>query len=165
MFALCYRVPLKVVLAMERTPRTFHCTKMESREVDIPQNEWNMNLEQLKGNNLLIFLFFLSSFSFFSVFFSFRVAPAVYGGFQTGDPMGTVAISLNQSHSNWDLCRSATYTTARGNARSLTHWVRSGMETVSSWVLVSSSNRWATTGTPDFSFKLLTEFTMDFTIL
>ena len=29
-----------------------------------------------------------------------------------------------------------TYTTAHGNTRSLTHWVRSGMEPVSSWMLI-----------------------------
>ena len=31
---------------------------------------------------------------------------------------------------------SATYTTAHGNARSLTHWVRPGIEPASSWILV-----------------------------
>ena len=40
---------------------------------------------------------------------------------------------------------SATYTTAHGNARSLTHWARLGIEPVSSWILVrfiSPEPRW-----------------------
>ena len=39
-----------------------------------------------------------------------------------------------QQHGIWAV--SATYTTARGNARSLTHWVRPGIQPVSSWMLV-----------------------------
>jgi len=39
-----------------------------------------------------------------------------------------------QQHRIWAM--SATYTTAQGHARSLTHWVRPGMEPVSSWTLV-----------------------------
>ena len=39
----------------------------------------------------------------------------------------------------------ATYTTAHGNTRSLTHWVRPGMEPTSSWIavgLVSAASQW-----------------------
>ena len=43
---------------------------------------------------------------------------------------------------------SATYTTAHGNARSLTHWARPGIEPTSSWLLVGFFNCWAMTGTP-----------------
>ena len=46
---------------------------------------------------------------------------------------------------------SATYTTAHGNARSLPHWVRPGMEPATSWFLVGFVNLCATTGTL-FSF-------------
>ena len=48
---------------------------------------------------------------------------------------------------------SATYTTAHGNARSLTHWARPGIELVTSWFLVGFVNHWATMGTPGFSLK------------
>ena len=39
-------------------------------------------------------------------------------------------------------------TTAHGNARSLSHWVRPGIEPESSWILVRFVNHWATMGTP-----------------
>ena len=50
----------------------------------------------------------------------FRAAPAAYGGFQSRCQIGAVATGLRHSHSNADPA-SATYTTAHGNARSLTH--------------------------------------------
>ena len=43
---------------------------------------------------------------------------------------------------------SATYTTAHGNARSLTRYMRPGIEPGSSWILVRFVSDWATTGTP-----------------
>ena len=43
---------------------------------------------------------------------------------------------------------SATYTTAHGHARSLTHWARPGIEPATSWFLVGFVNHWATTGIP-----------------
>ena len=44
---------------------------------------------------------------------------------------------------------SVTYTTAHGNAGSLIHWARPGIEPASSsWMLVRFVNHWATTGTP-----------------
>ena len=43
---------------------------------------------------------------------------------------------------------SATYTTAHGNAGSLTHWARPGIEPASSRFLVGFINCWATTRTP-----------------
>ena len=55
-------------------------------------------------------------------------------------------------------CYSATYTTAHGNAGSLTHWLRPGIEPSSSWVLVRFINHWAMTGTPrvwNFCLKLI----------
>ena len=42
---------------------------------------------------------------------------------------------------------SATYTTAHGNAESLTHWVRPGIKPTSSWPLAGFVNRCATAGT------------------
>ena len=42
------------------------------------------------------------------------------------------------------------YATALSNARHLTHWVRPGIEPVSSWILVRFLTCWATMGTPKF---------------
>ena len=42
----------------------------------------------------------------------------------------------------------ATYITTHSNAGSLTHWMRPGVESVSSQILVGFVNRWATKGTP-----------------
>ena len=47
---------------------------------------------------------------------------------------------------------SATYATVHGNAGSLTHWVRPGMEPTYPWILVGFVNHWATKGTPHKEF-------------
>ena len=47
---------------------------------------------------------------------------------------------------------SATYTTAHGNAGSLTHWARAGTEPATSWFLVRFFNHCTTTGTPQNIF-------------
>ena len=44
---------------------------------------------------------------------------------------------------------SATYTTIHGNAGTLTHWTRPGIESSTSWLLVGFVNHWVTTGTPE----------------
>ena len=49
---------------------------------------------------------------------------------------------------------SATYTTDHGNARSLTHWSRPGIEPAASWFLVGFINHWAMTGTPSYRYFL-----------
>ena len=69
--------------------------------------------------------------------FLFRTALSAYGVSQARGPIGAVAASLHHSHSNtgskpW----SATYTTAHGNARTLTHWGRRQIEPTTSWFLV-----------------------------
>ena len=63
-------------------------------------------------------------------------------------------LGLNRSYSLWPAaqppqCRiwapSATYTTAHGNTRSLTHWVRPAIKPASSWILarfISTVPRW-----------------------
>ena len=51
---------------------------------------------------------------------------------------------------------SVTYTAAHSNAGSLTHWVRPGMDLISSWILVGFVNCWATMGTPHFFYNLPT---------
>ena len=84
-------------------------------------------------------LFFSVSILYFFFFFFFGLSRAVhvaYGGSQAKGLIGIVAAGLQHSHSNArsELC--LTYTTAHGNARSLTHWPRPGIKTMSSWILV-----------------------------
>ena len=64
--------------------------------------------------------------------------PAAYGGSQARGPIRAIAAGLHQSHSN---TRSKprlqpTYTTAHGDAGSLTHGVRPGIEPSASWFIV-----------------------------
>ena len=72
----------------------------------------------------------LSDFFFFSG--SFRAAPAAYGGAQARGLIGAIAPSLHHSHRNARSEPSATYTTAHGNAGSLTHGARPGIEPATS---------------------------------
>ena len=71
-----------------------------------------------------------------------------HGSSQARDPIRAVAASLHQSHSNCGIqAASATYTTAHGNARSLTHWATPRIEPSTPWFLVRFVNHWAMTGT------------------
>ena len=60
----------------------------------------------------------------------------------------------------WDLSHICNlhHTTAHGNARSVTHWARPGIEPMSSWMLVGFINHWATMGTPYFFFYIKIDF-------
>ena len=85
-----------------------------------------------------------SSFSKFYLFIYylfllFSTAPVACGGSQ--------ARGSNQSYCCWSMpepqqhqiqALSVTYTTAQGNARSLTHWVRTRIKPATSWFLVGS---------------------------
>ena len=55
----------------------------------------------------------------FFFFLLFRTAPVVYGSAQTRGQIGAIAAGMYHSHSN--AATSVTYTTAQGNAGSLTH--------------------------------------------
>jgi len=63
-----------------------------------------------------------------------------------------------QQHGIW--ATSVTYTTAHGNAGSLTHWARPGIELATSWVLVGFVNHCAITGTPFFFSFFFVDFLM-----
>ena len=71
------------------------------------------------------------SFLFFSFFF--RAAPEAYGGSQARGRIGATAAIAQQRQIQ---AVSATYTTALGNARSLTQWEGPGIEPTTSWFLV-----------------------------
>ena len=57
-----------------------------------------------------------------NAFYFLRAAPEAYGSSQARGQIGARAVDLHHSHSN---------------TGSLTHWVRPGIEPVSSWILVS----------------------------
>ena len=63
----------------------------------------------------------------------FRAAPSAYGGPQARGGIRAVAAGLCHSNTR---SASSTYITAHGNAGSLTHWARPGIESASSWMLV-----------------------------
>ena len=82
---------------------------------------------------------FLSLSSFLSYFLTFfqGFPPTAYGSSQSRGWLEAVATSLCHSHKitvKW--ASSSTYTSAHGNTKSLTHWVRLGTEPESLWVLV-----------------------------
>ena len=91
----------------------------------------------------------------FIYFFSFRAAPVEYGSSRLGSNWSCICqpTAQPQQHQNW--ATSVTYATARGNARSLTHWARPGIKPEFSWILVRFLTLWATTGTPPAFFLLL----------
>ena len=77
-------------------------------------------------------------FNFFFIILLFRATPAAHGGSQARGRIRATAASLHHSHSQQHRIRaaSATHTTAHGNAGSLTHGARPGIEPTTSWVLV-----------------------------
>ena len=81
-------------------------------------------------------------FCWFFFFLLFKVAPMAYGSSQTAPQPQQLRIQTE----------SVSYTTAHGNAGSLTHWVRPGIEPATSWFLVRFTNPWATMGTPPLTF-------------
>ena len=81
--------------------------------------------------NTSYFVFVFCLFAFF-----LWPLPSAYGGSQARGLIGAVATGLPESQQRGILAASATYTTAQGNARSLTHWARLGIESASSWFLV-----------------------------
>ena len=91
-------------------------------------------------------LYFLAAFFFFFLLLLFRAALSAYRGSQARGLIGAVATSHSHSHRIW--AASGTYTTAHGNTRSLTHWARTEIEPVSSWMPVRFVNCWATMGSP-----------------
>ena len=88
------------------------------------------------------------------IFIFFRATPAVHESSWARVQIGAAAADLQHSHSNARSERAAceTCTAAHGHTRSLIHWARPGMEPISSWLLVRFITRWATAGTPYFTF-------------
>ena len=72
-----------------------------------------------------------------------------YGSSQTRGQIGAVAAVYTTDTQQGIQAASATYTTALGNTRSLTHWVRPGIKPGSSWMpvrFVSAEPQWKLPG-------------------
>ena len=82
---------------------------------------------------LLTFFYFEETFQyvFYLINFFLRAVPVAHGASQARGWIGAAAAGLCHSHSNvGSQLLSATYTTAHGSTRSLTHWARPGIEPV-----------------------------------
>ena len=94
---------------------------------------------------------------FFSLsFILFRAMPTAYESSRSKCQIRAAAAGLRHSHSHgqrWIWGTSVTYTTVCGNARSLTHRVRLGLEAISLWILVRFWTCWVTMGTPKIFLK------------
>ena len=108
----------------------------------------NLGLRESKPENWVRSYDFLF---FFCLFVFSRTAPTAYGGSQAKGHIGAIAAGPCQSHSNMGSkpCLQSTSQLTYGNARSLTHWARPGIEPTTSRFLVGFVNHRATTGTPE----------------
>ena len=77
-------------------------------------------------------IFLILEDAWFLFVFLFRATLATYGSFQAMGGIRAAAV---------------TYAAACWNCRSLTHWVRPGIEVPSSWIWVGFLTCWVTTGT------------------
>ena len=78
--------------------------------------------------------------------------PAAYESSQALGWIGAAAVAYATATPHWIWGTIAIYSKACGNARSLTHWMRPGMEPTSSWTLCQVLNLLCHTGTPKISF-------------
>ena len=82
-------------------------------------------------------VFQLSLFLILFIFFLFRAAPVAYGRSQVrGSNQSYSCQPTPQPQQQRIWATSATYITVHGNARSLIHWARTGIEPANSWFLV-----------------------------
>ena len=80
-------------------------------------------------------LFYFNIYIYF--FLLFRAAPVAYESSQASGLIGANSCRPTPQAQGLGIrATSATYTTAQGNTRLLTHWTRPGIEPVTSWFLV-----------------------------
>ena len=96
---------------------------------------------------MLLFCILNVSLVFWVFFFClFRAAPSAYGASYARGQIRAAATGLHHSHSQHQIrATSTTYTIAHSNARSLTHWLRLGIEPASLWIqvrFVSAEPQW-----------------------
>ena len=89
-------------------------------------------------------------FFFFLFFLGLHLQQLEVSGLGVKLELQQLAVSQPQQYQIW--AASETYTTAYGNAESLTHWVGPGIEPASSWILVKFLTHRAPMGTPEDTF-------------
>ena len=85
---------------------------------------------------LLLCLCLPPGISFFLSFLLFRATPMAYGGSQASSIQNYSCWPMPQPQPHQIWATSVTYTTAHGDAGSITHWARPGIEPKTSWFLV-----------------------------
>ena len=84
-------------------------------------------------------------------FWLFRATPSAYGCSQArGSNQSCRHQPTPEPQQPGIQAASVTYTTTHGNARSLTHSLRPGIQPESSWMQVGFVNHWAEMGTPNW---------------
>ena len=100
------------------------CISPEGRTMKQSKNHYiSITYKRIKTCIISSFALYYAqiAFFFFGLFAISWAALAAYGDSQARGRIGAAATGLHQSHSNSGSEPSATYTTAHGNARSLTH--------------------------------------------
>ena len=102
-----------------------------------------------------------SNLLIFKIYFLYRASLVAYGSSRARGWIGAAPAGLHHGHGN---ARSELHLwpTARGNARSLTHWVTPESEPASSRILVGFLTNWATTETPNLLILLLYYYVFSF---
>jgi len=102
-------------------------------------NAYTHLLKELLSSILFYSILFYSilfySILFYSILFYFNGCPRSIWSSQVRGRIRARTSSLHHSHSNWIRAALVTYTTAHGNAASLTHWTRPGIEPAYTWTL------------------------------
>ena len=94
---------------------------------------------------LFFFLFLFGAFCFFWLYLQYTEVPRLKSN------RSCSCWLMPQPQQCWVQTASLTYTTAQGNARSLTYQARPGIEPASSWILVRFINHRAMTELPKIS--------------
>ena len=96
-----------------------------------------------------MFLFFLFFFFFLGPYLQYKEVPSLGVKLEI-QLLATVTVTAI-----WEWAVSAIYTTAQGNASSLTCWGRPGIEPIYSWIVVGFLTCWAKMATLLFCFLIV----------
>ena len=136
-----------LVPALHLPPGTNHWVTLEFFVSEKPKARFfgkPPRLTQLPPEALFIYLFLIYLLLFMAV-------PVAHGSSQARGQIRAIAESQPRSRpqpqQHQIQAMSATYAAVHSDARSLTHWVRPGIEPAPSWRLVGFVTHWATMGT------------------
>ena len=128
-------------------PRSLHKTQLSrpsQRKTKFLAEASSSSQMVLQGEIKALFIYLFISFLW----------PNLWHMEAPGLAKGRTRAAIASLHQNQIQAKSSTYATALGNSRSLTHWVRPGIEPTSSWILVKFLTRWATMGSPRLNLDL-----------